>query len=72
MGTILATLLRVCAGLGLGWAVDKFIPDPPAPKTGLSGMPVLRLVIIAVVVTIGILLIAFVGKKLGIKILNKK
>ena len=66
------TVIRIFAGLGLGWLVDKFIPDPPVPKTGLSSMPILKLVIIAVVAVIGGLLVVFVGKKLGISILKKK
>ena len=71
MAAIIATLLRVAAGMGLAWTVDKFVPEPPVPKTGISGWPMLRKAITIVVLTIGTMLTVFVGKKLGIKILKK-
>jgi len=72
MGAIIATFLRVTCGMALAWIIDKFVPDPPVPKTGLSAFPMLRLIITAVVMTVGVLVVMFVGKKLGIKILKKQ
>lgn len=77
MSAILATLLRISAGLGLGYIIDKFIPDPkpPAPvpiyKTGLSAWNPLKILVLAVIITIGGMVLLFVGKKLNIKLLKK-
>jgi F0F1-type ATP synthase assembly protein I len=70
MGAIFGTIARILAGIGLAWLVDKFVPDPPVPKTEVSTWGIMKIVVLVVSIAAGALVLAFIGRKLKIKLLK--
>jgi len=63
-------IMQVLAGLGIAFIGDKVMPAPAPPtpdlRTGISNLPILKIVALALFLALGSFIAIFVGRKLRI------
>lgn len=78
IGTIIKVLLQVLAGVGVGKVIDKvaadkvpgYVPIEPGLAPWESGFKPMKLLFLVICFVIGGIIVAFIAKKLKIRILK--
>jgi len=74
MTVILGYLIKILAEMGIAWGFDKLLPEPvpPAPTpfyhTGLSKLSPIKMAVIAVIISIGVMIFITFARMLKIKL----